>query len=122
MAMVCMVVTNRGYDDPRVCMEAEALAQRGYGVTTIGWDRDRSADMERCQNGVRFLGMSVRSTHGRAIEISARRCVEQKYTWPARMAPLIELCRLVADSQPPLGTGTTGVRPGGLCESACERG
>ncbi len=64
---VCMLVTNRGVDDPRVCMEAEALACRDYKVTVIGWDRDADKDTDICQNGVRFLRLKLRSTHGRGI-------------------------------------------------------
>lgn len=67
VANVCMVVTNRGFDDPRVCMEAEALAQQGHALTVIGWDRDIDKDTDRTQNGVRFLGLRLRSTHGRGI-------------------------------------------------------
>ncbi len=64
---VCMLVTNRGVDDPRVCMEAEALACRDYKVTVIGWDRDADKDTDVCRNGVRFLRLKLRSTHGRGI-------------------------------------------------------
>ena len=67
MANVCMLVTNRGFDDPRVCMEAEALAQQGHALTVISWDRDIDQDTDRTQNGVRFLGLKLRSTHGRGI-------------------------------------------------------
>jgi glycosyltransferase involved in cell wall biosynthesis len=62
-----MLVTNRGFDDPRVCMEAEALADAGYCVSVVGWDRDIDHDTDRTQNGVRFLGLKLRSTHGRGI-------------------------------------------------------
>jgi len=61
------VVTNRGFDDPRVCMEAEALAQQGHALTVIGWDRDIDKDTDRTQNGVRFMGLKLHSTHGRGI-------------------------------------------------------
>lgn len=62
-----MLVTNRAIDDPRVCVEAEALARRGYGLTVIGWDRDVDKDSRAHRNGVEFLRLSVRSTHGRGI-------------------------------------------------------
>lgn len=64
---VCMLVTNRGVDDPRVCMEAEALQREGYAVTVIGWDRDTDRDVEEKQNGVNFLRLKLRSTHGRGV-------------------------------------------------------
>jgi glycosyltransferase involved in cell wall biosynthesis len=64
---VCMLVTNRGVDDPRVCMEAETLQRDGYAVTVIGWDRDADRDIEEKQNGVNFLRLKLRSTHGRGI-------------------------------------------------------
>ena len=67
MASVCMLVTNRGIDDPRVCMEAEALARRGYSLTVIGWDREADKSVESSINGVRFLRLMLRSTHGRGI-------------------------------------------------------
>ena len=62
-----MLVTNRAVDDPRVCVEAEALARRGYALTVIGWDRDVDKDSRAHRNGVEFVRLSVRSTHGRGI-------------------------------------------------------
>jgi len=62
-----MLVTNRGFDDPRVCMEAETLVQAGYSVAVIGWDRDANEDSECQQAGVRFIRLCLRSTHGRGL-------------------------------------------------------
>jgi len=67
VAKVCMLVTNRAIDDPRVYVEAEALVRRGYGLTVIGWDRDVDKDSRAHRNGVEFLRLSVRSTHARGI-------------------------------------------------------
>ena len=67
MARICMVVTNRAVDDPRVCVEAEALARHGYDVTVVGWDRDVDSDTCVRRNDVDFIGVSARSTHGRGI-------------------------------------------------------
>jgi len=64
---ICMLVTNRAYDDPRVCTEAEALSRAGMDVTVIGWDRDAEADYARSQRAVRFECLQVRSTHGRGL-------------------------------------------------------
>ena len=68
MVNVCMIVTNRGHDDPRVCMEAAALAADGrYQVTVLGWDRDADEDATLRQQGVTFCRLAVRSTHGRGL-------------------------------------------------------
>jgi len=69
-----------------------------------------------------LLGLLTNASHRRAIEQSARRCVEQKYTWSARMAPLIELCRNLADSRPRMETQGPGVRAGGVSAAGGERG
>ena len=66
MIHVCMIVTNRAVDDPRVCMEAECLASSGrYRVTVVGWDREIDQDVRQQRNGVDFVCLSGRSTHGR---------------------------------------------------------
>jgi len=67
MAKVCMLVTNSALDDPRVCVEAETLARRGYAMTVIGWDRDVDRDSQIRRNGIDFIRLTVRSTHGRGI-------------------------------------------------------
>ena len=67
MSRVCMLVTNRGYDDPRVCMEAEALVRAGHDVTVVGWDREIDQDVTQTQNGVRFIRLALRSTHARGL-------------------------------------------------------
>ncbi len=67
MARVCMLVTNRGYDDPRVCMEAEALVRAGHEVTVVGWDREIDDDQQQIQNGVQFIRLALRSTHARGL-------------------------------------------------------
>jgi len=63
-----MLVTNRGYDDPRVCMEARALAAGGHQVTVLGWDREVDADYRRQQDGVEFHCLQLRSTHGAGLK------------------------------------------------------
>ena len=67
MTRVCMLVTNRGYDDPRVCMEAEALVRAGHDVTVVGWDREIDQDAQQTQNGVQFKRLALRSTHARGL-------------------------------------------------------
>jgi len=62
-----MLVTNRGFDDPRVCMEAEALAHQGHALTVIGWDRDADRDVDQVRAGVRYVALRLRSTHARGI-------------------------------------------------------
>lgn len=64
---VCMLVTNSGVEDPRVCMEAETLARGGYGVTVIAWDREADHDIKQRQNGVDFVRLKLHSTHGRGV-------------------------------------------------------
>jgi len=66
-ARVCMLVTNDVVDDPRVLFEAEALAQAGYAVTVIGWDRTADADHVLDRNGFRIVQLKLRSTHGRGL-------------------------------------------------------
>ena len=39
----------------------------------------------------------------RRIELAARRAVEDRYSWPARMAPLVSLCLRLAGSPDPAG-------------------
>jgi len=66
-----MLVTNRGFDDPRVCMEAEALADSGRRVTVVGWDRDVDRTATLRQRNVDFLRLHLRSTHGRGVTQTA---------------------------------------------------
>jgi len=66
-----MLVSNRGFDDPRVCVEAEALAGSGRRVTVIGWDRDIDRDAALRQRNVDFLRLHLRSTHGRGLTQAA---------------------------------------------------
>jgi glycosyltransferase involved in cell wall biosynthesis len=60
-------VTNPAVDDPRVCMEAEALADAGYCVSVVGWDRDADRDSEDQRNGVNYVRLKLHSTHGRGV-------------------------------------------------------
>lgn len=65
--MIAMLVTNRGIDDVRVCMEAGALSRGGQRVVVIGWDRDAQDDAYEMHDGVEFLRLAIRSTHGRGL-------------------------------------------------------
>lgn len=67
-----MLVTNRAIDDPRVCMEAKALAAgHRYAVTVIGWDREIDRDLTEHIEGVTFCRLHLRSTHARGLAQSA---------------------------------------------------
>jgi glycosyltransferase involved in cell wall biosynthesis len=62
--MICMVVTNPGHNDPRVCMEADALARTGRAVTVIGWDRRASRDRSVRRGDVEFRSLAIPSRDG----------------------------------------------------------
>jgi glycosyltransferase involved in cell wall biosynthesis len=79
---VCMLVTNPGVDDPRVCMEAEALAEVGYNVSVIGWDREADRDSEEHRNGVDYVRLKLHSTHGRGVVQSIYLGLFWRRVWP----------------------------------------
>lgn len=118
MIHVCMLVTNRAFDDPRVCMEAGALASAGCRVTVVGWDREIDTDVRLDRNGVSFVRLHLRSTHGRgaaqalylgrfwmraiALLRSLRpdvvHCHDLDTFWPGRRAAVACGARLVFDA------------------------
>ena len=49
---------------------------------------------------VEILCMLLRDSHRRReLGLAARQCVESRYSWAARMAPLVDLCRSLADQE-----------------------
>jgi len=80
-ASVVMLVTNRGVDDPRVRLEAAALAGR-YRVTVLGWDRDVDRDARDVIDGVEFRRLALRSTHARGVWQAAYLCGFFLRAWP----------------------------------------
>ncbi|MEA1970367.1 MAG: glycosyltransferase family 4 protein, partial [Thermodesulfobacteriota bacterium] len=66
-AKVLMLLTNAFDPDPRVHQEAKALAENGYDVTILCWDRDYKAPDYEIIDGIKVERIYVRSTHGRGI-------------------------------------------------------
>lgn len=62
---VLMLLTNAFDPDPRVHQEARALAENGYDVTILCWDRDCKFPPQEVVDGIRIERIYVRSTHGR---------------------------------------------------------
>lgn len=62
---VLMLLSNAFDPDPRVHQEARALAENGYDVTILCWDRDNTFPPEEVIDGIRIERIYVRSTHGR---------------------------------------------------------
>jgi glycosyltransferase involved in cell wall biosynthesis len=62
-----MLLSNAFGPDPRVHQEARALAQNGYEVSLICWDRDEIAELYEVVDGIYVERVGVRSTHGRGI-------------------------------------------------------
>jgi len=91
---VCMLVTNPAVDDPRVCMEAEALADAGYCVSVVGWDRDTGRDSEDQRNGVNYFRLKLHSTHGRGVVQGIYLSLFWRRIWPVvkRLRPDIIHC------------------------------
>jgi len=89
----------------------------------VGEDLLQAESPDKWRDAV--LGLLTDEPRRLAIEHSARRCVEQKYTWSARMAPLVELCRNLADSRPRAEAQEAHaprVRAGGVSAAAGEQG
>jgi len=66
MPHVVMLLSNAFRPDPRVIKEANCLAETGYIVTIIGWDRLNELPIEdTLPNGVRILRIhSIRTSYG----------------------------------------------------------
>ncbi len=66
MPHIVMLLSNAFRPDPRVLKEADSLAEAGYTVTIICWDRALEFPIdEKLPNGVRILRIhSVRSVYG----------------------------------------------------------
>jgi glycosyltransferase involved in cell wall biosynthesis len=92
--MICMAVTNPGHNDPRVCMEAAALAERGLRVVVIGWDRQSRRDAIVRHSGVEFRALAIPSRHGMGL---AQGLVLPVFWWRMaaqvrRLKPLVVHC------------------------------
>jgi sugar transferase (PEP-CTERM/EpsH1 system associated) len=62
---VLMLLTNAFDPDPRVHQEARALAENGYAVTILCWDRDYKLPSYDVIDGIKVERIYVKSTHGR---------------------------------------------------------
>ena len=62
---IAMLLDNAFRPDPRVANEARSLAQAGYRVTILAWDREGDLPPRELWRGVRVERIAVRSRHGR---------------------------------------------------------
>jgi glycosyltransferase involved in cell wall biosynthesis len=64
-AKILMLLSNAFDPDPRVHQEAVSLAQNGYDVQLLCWDREGKAVPSETVDGMKVERIVVRSTHGR---------------------------------------------------------
>ena len=64
MSAIVMVLDNAFRPDPRVANEARALADAGYRVTILAWDREGGRPRCELWHGVRVQRLGPRSRHG----------------------------------------------------------
>lgn len=62
---VLMLLANYFAPDPRVHSEARSLAQHGYQVTVLAWDRERQGRPRETCDGIEVRRMHLRSVHNR---------------------------------------------------------
>lgn len=86
MTHIVMLLSNGFRPDPRVLKEANSLAERGYRVTVIAWDRaSESAPCETLETGVQILRIqNVPSSYG----IGARQLFRMPRFWRACLPEL----------------------------------
>ncbi len=65
MSAIVMLLDNAFRPDPRVANEARALAEAGYAVTILAWDREGGRPRCESWHGVRVQRLGPRSRHGR---------------------------------------------------------
>lgn len=53
--------------DPRVEKEARALAQAGYSVRALGWDRTSNLPVQESKDGWEIIRLPIRSGYGRGL-------------------------------------------------------
>ena len=111
--VVCPLHIARGIQNKILEAMAAGRAVVASAAAIEGLDVEVGRDLLRADTPEEWAGQIGRLVGSlderRRLEQSARRCVAENYSWPARMAPLVALCRrLVGEEGPdhaPVGAG-----------------